>query len=207
MFWLEAKLVVCCGQKWGNACQDVVFKQLGDDICKGNRRIVPSITYVHILVFANGYCDDASGCLRLHWLVRLLITCCVELLCLVVCIARRCQIVYSFVPGGCCVALQMLIRAGVLSWINPGVRFRSSLGSVMTGTMTVCIYSWGILPCIKHTLNRLLRWLHSSVLYLLTPRLNAGWLLCFPDCDEIMTTWFCPVGIPLRHRHRIIQYK
>ena len=31
MFWLEAKLVVCCGQKWGNACQNVVFKQLGDD--------------------------------------------------------------------------------------------------------------------------------------------------------------------------------
>jgi len=26
MFWLEAKLVVCCGQKWGNACQDVSFR-------------------------------------------------------------------------------------------------------------------------------------------------------------------------------------
>jgi len=29
------------------------------------------------------------------------------------------------------------------------------------GTMTVCMHSWGILPCIKHTLNRLLRWLHT----------------------------------------------
>ena len=131
----------------------------------------------------------------------------IALLCLVVCIARRCQIVSSLVPGGCCVALQMLMCASVLSWIKPGERFRSSLGSVVTGTMTVCMHSWGILPCINQTLNRLLRWLHSSVLYLLTPRLNAGWLLCIPDCDEIMTTWFCPVGIPLRYRHRIIQYK
>ena len=40
---------------------------------------------------------------------------CIALLCLVVCIARRCQIVSSFVPDGCCVALQMLMRAGVLS--------------------------------------------------------------------------------------------
>jgi len=38
------------------------------------------------------------------------------------CIARRCQIVSSFVLGGCCVALQMLMPAGVLS----------SLGSVVT---------------------------------------------------------------------------
>jgi len=43
MFWLEAKLVVCWGQKWGNACQDVVFIQLGDDSCMGNRPIVPSM--------------------------------------------------------------------------------------------------------------------------------------------------------------------
>jgi len=56
----------------------------------------------------------------------------IALLCLVVCIARRCQIVSSFVPGGCCVTLQMLMRAGVLSWIKPGERFCSSLGSVMT---------------------------------------------------------------------------
>jgi len=56
----------------------------------------------------------------------------IALLCLVVCIARRCQIVSSFVPGGCCVALQMLMRAGVLSWIKPGERFCSSLGSVVT---------------------------------------------------------------------------
>ena len=38
----------------------------------------------------------------------------IALLWLVVCIARRCQTVSSFVPGGC-VALQMLMRAGVLS--------------------------------------------------------------------------------------------
>jgi len=56
----------------------------------------------------------------------------IALLCLFVCIARQCQIVSSFLPGGCCVALQMLMRAGVLSWIKPGERFRSSLGSVMT---------------------------------------------------------------------------
>ena len=56
----------------------------------------------------------------------------IALLCLVVCIARRCQIVSSFVPGGRCVALQMLMRAGVLSWIKPGERFRSSRGSVAT---------------------------------------------------------------------------
>ena len=56
----------------------------------------------------------------------------IALLCLVVCIARRCQIVSSFVLGGCCVALQMLMRAGVLSWIKPGERFRSLLGSVVT---------------------------------------------------------------------------
>ena len=56
----------------------------------------------------------------------------IAFLCLVVCIASRCQIVSSFVPGGCCVALQMLMRAGVLSWIKPGERFCSSLGSVMT---------------------------------------------------------------------------
>jgi len=56
----------------------------------------------------------------------------IALLCLVVSIARRCQIISSFVPGGCCVALQMLRRAGVLSWIKPGERFRSSLGSVVT---------------------------------------------------------------------------
>ena len=56
----------------------------------------------------------------------------IALLCLVVCIARRCQIVSSFVPGGCCVAQQMLMCAGVLSWIKPGERFRSSLGSVVT---------------------------------------------------------------------------
>jgi len=82
----------------------------------------------------SGDCDgfDASGCLRLHWLVRLLITCRVELLCLVVCIARQCQIVSSFVPGGCCVPRQMLMRAGVLSWIKPGKRLRSSLGSDVT---------------------------------------------------------------------------
>jgi len=55
----------------------------------------------------------------------------IALLCLVVCIAGRCQIVSRFVPGGCCVALQMLMRAGVLSWIKPGERFRSSLGSVV----------------------------------------------------------------------------
>jgi len=54
------------------------------------------------------------------------------LLRLVVWIARRCQIVSSFVPGGCCVALQMLMRVGVLSWIKPGEKFRSSLGSVVT---------------------------------------------------------------------------
>ena len=64
MFWLEAKLVVCCGQKWGNACQDVVFIQLGDDTCKGNRPIVPSITYVPILVFENEYNDCLHGFLR-----------------------------------------------------------------------------------------------------------------------------------------------
>ena len=60
------------------------------------------------------------------------VPCWIALLCLVVCITRRCQIVSSFVPGGCCVALQMLMRAGVLSWIKPSVRFCSSLGSVMT---------------------------------------------------------------------------
>ena len=38
----------------------------------------------------------------------------------------------SFVPGGCCVTLQMLMRAGVLSSIKPGERFRSSQGSVVT---------------------------------------------------------------------------
>jgi len=64
MFWLEAKLVVCCGQKWGNAYQNVVFIQLGDDSCKGNRPIVPSITYVPILVFANGYTDCLHAFLR-----------------------------------------------------------------------------------------------------------------------------------------------
>ena len=57
---------------------------------------------------------------------------CIALLCLVVCIARWCQIVSSFVPGGCCVALQMLICASVLSWIKPGESFRASLGSVVT---------------------------------------------------------------------------
>jgi len=59
----------------------------------------------------------------------------IALLCLVVCITRRYQIVSSFVPGGCCVTLQMLMRAGVLSWIKPGEWFRSSLGSF------VAIYS------------------------------------------------------------------
>ena len=60
------------------------------------------------------------------------VPCCIALLCLVVCITRRCQIISSFVPGGCCIALQMLMRAGVLSWIKPGERFRLSLGSVVT---------------------------------------------------------------------------
>ena len=32
-----------------------MFKQLGDDSSKGDRSIVPSITYVLILVFANKY--------------------------------------------------------------------------------------------------------------------------------------------------------
>ena len=56
----------------------------------------------------------------------------IALLCLVVCIARRCQIVFGFVPSGCCATLQMLMRSGV-SWIEPGERFRSSLDSVVTG--------------------------------------------------------------------------
>ena len=46
----------------------------------------------------------------------------IALLCLVVCIARRYQIVSSFVPGGCCVTLHILMRAGVLSWIKGFVR-------------------------------------------------------------------------------------
>jgi len=33
----------------------------------------------------------------------------IALLCLVVRIARRCQMVASFVPGVCCIALQMLV--------------------------------------------------------------------------------------------------
>ena len=72
----------------------------------------------------------------------------IALLCLVVCIARRCQIVSSFVPGGCCVALQMLMRADVFSWIKPGERFSSSLGSV------VKIYSTNIIckaTTVTHT--------------------------------------------------------
>jgi len=60
MFWLEAKLVVCCGQKWGNTWQDVVIKELGDDSCKGKRPIGPRITYVSILVFA----DRCNDCLH-----------------------------------------------------------------------------------------------------------------------------------------------
>jgi len=34
-----------------------MFEQLGDDSCKGNRSIVPSITYVSILVFTKRYND------------------------------------------------------------------------------------------------------------------------------------------------------
>ena len=74
---------------------------------------------------------------------------CIALLCLVVCIARRCQIVSSFVPGGCCVAPQMLMRAGVLSWIKPGERFRSSLGSVVTNITINCNKTFGVFFCLK----------------------------------------------------------
>ena len=86
----------------------------------------------------------------------------IALLCLVVCIARRYQIVSSFVPGGCCVTLQMLIRAGVLSWIKPGERFRSSLGSVVTQIKVVKLLKsplWHIfLLCFeKHDLLQSLR--------------------------------------------------
>jgi len=35
-----------------------VLKQLGDDSCKGNRPVVPSITHVSILVFTNRYNDS-----------------------------------------------------------------------------------------------------------------------------------------------------
>ena len=82
-------------------------------------------------------CDgfDARG--RLHWLLHLLITCHVELHCFAWPLAsyvsiRLCSV--SFVPGGCYVyrlTLQMFMRADVLSWIKPGERFHSSLGSVV----------------------------------------------------------------------------
>ena len=38
-----------------------VLKQLGDDSCNGNRPVVPSITYVPILVFTNRYNDSLHG--------------------------------------------------------------------------------------------------------------------------------------------------
>ena len=64
MFGLEAKLVVCCVQQWWDVGQNIMFKQLGDGSCKGNRSIVPSITYVFILVFANGQSriNNSSKC-------------------------------------------------------------------------------------------------------------------------------------------------
>jgi len=43
---------------------NVVFKQFGDDSCKGNRSIVPSITYVPIFVFADRYNDCLHAFLR-----------------------------------------------------------------------------------------------------------------------------------------------
>ena len=42
MFWLEAKLVVCCGHKWRDARNKVMFKQVGDDDCKRNRSAFPA---------------------------------------------------------------------------------------------------------------------------------------------------------------------
>jgi len=48
-----------------------VLKQLGDDSCKGNRPVVPSITYVPILVFTNRNNDSLYVLQPLQW-------CCVD---------------------------------------------------------------------------------------------------------------------------------
>jgi len=63
-------LSVCFGQKWWDAGQHVIFKQLGDNICKGNKPIVTSITYAPILVFINTYNGSCHAFLwnfSMHW--------------------------------------------------------------------------------------------------------------------------------------------
>ena len=74
-------------------CEKVVpWLDKYDDVCDGFVSMPPLISLITCRV-------------ELHCLI----TCRVELHCFVVRIARRCPMVASFVPGVCCIALQMLI--------------------------------------------------------------------------------------------------
>jgi len=66
MFWLEAKLVVCCGHKWLDARNKVMFKKVGDDGCKINRSVVPSISNVPFLFSTNRY-NDTFACIPVEF--------------------------------------------------------------------------------------------------------------------------------------------
>jgi len=129
----------------------------------------------------------------------------IALLCLVVCIARRCQTVSSFVPGGCCVALQMLMRAGVPSWIKSGERFRSLLGSVVTHMFCQINFHYiteDFVFITESIITKNMFWLlgpfdqcivlRMTINFILTRRFSNWSAFCYSvwsGCDEIFQNW------------------